>query len=61
MSDLEMISVAEAAKILGVVRKTAWQYIGDGKLKAVRVGRSYVVSKSDLEDFIKLRDRKRKG
>jgi excisionase family DNA binding protein len=42
-------STAEAAKILGISRVAVFRRIKSGKLKADRVGRSYVIARESLE------------
>lgn len=49
MSDeIKLISVAEAAKILGVTRARVNQLINDRRLPALRIGRSYAIQEKDL-------------
>lgn len=47
------ITVAEAAKLLGIGRQTAYDLVSQGKLPgALRLGRRIVVSKRALERFL---------
>ncbi len=41
-------STPEVAKILGISRIAVFKKIKSGKLKAVKVGKGYVISKEDL-------------
>lgn len=49
MSDL--YTVERVATLLGLHIKTVRGYVRDGKLKATRLGRSYRISRTDLEAF----------
>jgi len=46
-----MISTTEAAKIMGISRIAVWKKISQGKLKAVKIGRNYVIDRQDLGDI----------
>lgn len=45
------LSVAEAAERLGVSRQRVVQLIGDGRLHAVRLGRSWAIAEGELASF----------
>src|SRR5262245_29678468 len=45
----KLLSVADAAELLGVHRTRINQLIASGDLPAQRIGRSYVILESDLE------------
>ena len=47
-----LLTVAEAAKVLGVSRSKIYQLIEWGELKAVKLGRSTQVEKESLDRFI---------
>ena len=48
------ISTTQAAKILKVTPVTIFNMIQDGRIKAVKVGRNYIIDKATLqENFIK--------
>ena len=49
----EFISVSEAAKILGISRMQITRWIKAGKLKAQKVGRSYIIKKNDIGGIYK--------
>ncbi len=50
MSDeIKLISVAEAAKILGVTRARVNQFITDKRLPAQRIGRSFAIREENLQ------------
>lgn len=43
--------VPQAAAELAVSRFTVWKYIDSGRLPATRVGRDWIIRRSDLETF----------
>lgn len=47
----ELYSVERVASLLGLHIKTVRGYVRDGKLKATRLGKSYRISRTDLEAF----------
>jgi excisionase family DNA binding protein len=49
---MELLTVREVAQTLRVSPMTIRRYIADGKLSAVRVGRSVRVSRDAIERFI---------
>ena len=49
----ELLSVAQAAEELGVTRRMVNQYCRNGRLKAQRVGRDWVIFRADLDAFAK--------
>jgi excisionase family DNA binding protein len=50
-SQEELLSVFEIAKRLQLHVKTVRNYVREGKLKAVRVGKQYRISRADVEAF----------
>ncbi|MGH8261103.1 MAG: helix-turn-helix domain-containing protein [Steroidobacteraceae bacterium] len=48
----DLLSVFEIASRLSLHVKTVRNYVRDGRLKAVRVGKTYRILRSDLEAFI---------
>lgn len=46
-----LLTVAEAAKYLGVGRKKVYELIEWGELKAVKLGRSVQVERNSLDKF----------
>ena len=48
-------STPEVAKILGMTRIAIFKKIKSGKLKAMKVGKGYVVAKKDLMDHYRLK------
>jgi len=49
--DKRFYSVPEAAKKLGVSRIAVFKRIRKGDLKAMRIGRAYVISQKDFYEF----------
>ncbi|MCK4872149.1 MAG: helix-turn-helix domain-containing protein [Phycisphaerales bacterium] len=47
----KLLSLDEAAEILGVEYKTVYRLVRSGKLPAGRVGRVYRIKRSDLDAF----------
>jgi excisionase family DNA binding protein len=56
-SRTQLISINDAAKRLGVCRKTVENLIGRKQLRTVRIGRRVMIRESDLESFIRRRMR----
>ncbi|WP_330175022.1 helix-turn-helix domain-containing protein [Streptomyces sp. NBC_01498] len=47
--DRELYSVGEVAERLGLHVRTVRNYVRDGRLKAVRIGKQYRISRADFE------------
>ncbi len=47
----ELLSVFDVAQRLNVHVRTVRNYVRDGRLKAVRVGKQYRISRADLQEF----------
>lgn len=48
----EVLHVADVAKYLGLHEKTVYTYVREGKIRAVRCGRSYRIRREWLFDFL---------
>ncbi|MBI1309684.1 helix-turn-helix domain-containing protein [bacterium] len=46
------VSYREAAAALGVCERSVWGLVRDGKLSAIRIGRSVRVPVAELERFV---------
>ena len=46
----EFLSTVEAAKILGLSRVTLFKWIKSGQIKAVKVGRNYIIPRGEIMD-----------
>jgi excisionase family DNA binding protein len=51
----ELLSTAEAAKMLGVTRQRVLELIGEDRIAARKVGRSYVLRANDVASLELLR------
>ncbi|WP_328794110.1 helix-turn-helix domain-containing protein [Herbidospora solisilvae] len=51
MGNMQPYSVEQVANLLGLHVKTVRNYVRDGKLKAVRIGKQYRITREDLEAF----------
>jgi len=45
MGENEYISIAQLAKLLGISRIAVYKKVKQGKIKAIKVGRSFAISK----------------
>ena len=52
MENRELITTAELAKILGISRIAVFKRIKRGQIKAIRVGRSFVIPKDSLPEVL---------
>lgn len=46
------VSYRGAGESLGVCERVVWQLVKDGKLRAIRIGRSVRIPVSELEKFV---------
>lgn len=51
--DIEIYTLVEIEEILQVTRRTIYNWIKDGKLKAFKVGKEWRVTREALEDLIR--------
>jgi excisionase family DNA binding protein len=52
MENRELITTAELAKILGISRIAVFKRIKRGQIKAIRVGRNFVIPKDSLPEVL---------
>ncbi len=52
MKNQEFITTAELAKILGISRITVFKRIKRGQIKAIRVGKNFVIPKDSLPEVL---------
>ena len=52
MTEIKIYTIGEISEILHISRKTLYSYVKEGKLKAVKVGRSWIVTAANLEEFL---------
>ena len=51
-----ILDLSEAARELGVHYQTAYRWVREGALRAVKVGKSYRVQRRDLDQFVQRRE-----
>jgi excisionase family DNA binding protein len=47
-----LVSIGEAAKLLGIGRSTVYCLISDGDLKALKIGSRTVIRRSDADELV---------
>ena len=52
MENRELITTAELAKILGISRIAVFKRIKRGQIKAIRVGKNFVIPKNSLPEVL---------
>ena len=52
MENKEFITTAELAKILGISRIAVFKRIKRGQIKAIRVGRNFIIPKDSLPEVL---------
>lgn len=52
MEEIKVYTIEEIAKLLHTTRRTLYTYLKAGKLKAVRMGRKWIVSEENLKAFL---------
>lgn len=53
MTEIRLYTLTEVMAIIQVTRRTIYNYIKSGDLKAVKIGKYWRVRQEDLEDFTK--------
>lgn len=51
MAKTDLVSIAEAARCLGISRSAIWVAIQEGRLAASKVGKFYVIRRGELEKY----------
>lgn len=51
--EIEMLNIDEAAAVLRVHPETLRRFIREGKISACKIGRRKLISKNEMEKFIK--------
>ena len=51
-TDLKLYTIDEITQILKVTQRTVYNYIKNGDLKAIKVGKYWRVKHGDLESFL---------
>lgn len=52
MADIRVYTLDEVETILHVTRRSIYNYIKEGKLKAVKIGKFWRVTQENLEEFL---------
>lgn len=52
MDEMKVYTIEEVTSILKVTRRTIYNYIKSGKLKAVKIGKEWRVTQDMLEAFL---------
>jgi len=50
---IRFFTIVEVTELLNVTRQTVRSYIKKEKLKAVRIGRSFLITETSLQNFLK--------
>ena len=50
--NIKLYSINEVCEILQLTRRTIYTYIKEGRLKAVKIGKYWRVTKENLQEFI---------
>ena len=53
MKEKPYFSIAEVAKILGLSRTAVYNKVKNGKIEAIRVGRSFAISDKTIKKLVK--------
>jgi excisionase family DNA binding protein len=52
-SKMTLLTVKEAASILGIGRSTVYELIYAGRIRSVKIGSSRRIRRGDLDDFVR--------
>ena len=52
-SDPQFLTVAEVATMMRVSKMTVYRLVHSGELPAIRVGRSFRVTETDVDDYLR--------
>jgi excisionase family DNA binding protein len=52
MEQKKFLSTVELADILGISRVAVFKKIKEGKIKAMKVGRNFIIDRSELEEIL---------
>ncbi len=58
MDDFKLYTIDEIAKVLKVTKRTIYNYIRSGAIKAIKIGKYWRVKHEDLEQFLATRTNK---
>lgn len=60
MENKRVMTTSELAKMLGISRIAVFKKIKSGKIKAVKVGRNYIISKKDIPSLFAATSKEKK-
>lgn len=49
----EFLTISDVAELLQLSTTTIWRHIRTGKIKAIKIGRSYRIRRTDLEAMLR--------
>jgi len=49
LKDKDFYTINELAKVLGISRQSVLKRAGNGSLKAIKMGRNYIIFKKDID------------
>ena len=52
MADIKVYTTEEVLEILKVTKRTLYNYIKAGQIKAIKLGREYRITEDALKDFL---------
>jgi excisionase family DNA binding protein len=52
MDPFQLYTIEETTQILKVTQRTVYNFISNGQLKAVKIGKYWRIKHTDLQDFI---------
>lgn len=53
MGEIRLYDIKEVAEYLKLSTRTVQQYIKDGKLKAKKIGKKWIITEDTLREFVK--------
>lgn len=51
MKETKYLSIAQVAKILGISRIAVYKKVKNGKIKAIRIGRTFAIPKKSIKKY----------
>lgn len=57
MDEVRAYTIVELTEILKVTRRTIYNYIKGGQLRAVKIGKQWRVNEPDLKDFLQYKNK----
>lgn len=57
---MDLMTADEAAEQLRVTRRTVYEWLKEGRLRGVKVGRLWRIHKSDVDELLRPKEAKRR-